>query len=70
MNDNLEQANAQLRAMRDNLSAELDGLLGQIGTATESLAALRARRDDVNTALKRVDRCLNPIVRKPKESEA
>jgi chromosome segregation ATPase len=70
MTSPLEQAQQQLRELRDSLQAQLDAARVQVKSCAFGLAEARHHRDDLEAALKRVEASLTPRTRKRKEPAA
>ena len=70
MTNPLEQAQQQLRELRDSLQSQLDAARVQVESCAIGLAEARAHRDDLEVALKRVEASLTPRTRKRKEPAA
>ncbi len=69
MTSPLEQAQQQLRELRDSLQAQ-DAARVQVKSCAFGLAEARHHRDDLEAALKRVEASLTPRTRKRKEPAA
>jgi chromosome segregation ATPase len=70
MTNPLEQAQQQLRELRDSLQAQLAAARMQVKSCAIGLAEARTHRDDLEAALKRVEASLTPRTRKRKEPAA
>lgn len=69
MTDNFaEQAQQQLRELRDSIQTQLADECIRIDRHLANLAEARARRDELVEALKRVEAALTPRTRKRKET--
>lgn len=70
MTNPAEQAQQQLRELRDSVQTQLAHTRGLIDRHTVDLATARVRRDELVEALKRVEAELAPRTRKSKEPAA
>lgn len=70
MTNPAEQAQQQLRELRDSLQTQLAYERGIIERNAVDLATARARRDELVASLKRVEAALTPRTRKSKEPAA
>lgn len=68
MTNPAEQAQQQLRELRDSLHAQLADERIRIDRHLANLAEARDRRDELVEALKRVEAALTPRTRKSKET--
>lgn len=70
MTNPAEQAQQQLRELRDSLQTQIASVRKMIDLNIADLIAARARRDELVASLKRVEVELTPRTRKRKEPAA